>query len=239
MSRLELIVMREPKTPLSLDEVRELLSDHVEGTLEPGARAEVDAALARDPALREEHAALRATLSALRRTERPEPPADMLAKVRARLADERRQERAEAALEPAGADVVSLEPRPRRARFLVEAAVGLAAVLAVVIGVTLGGEAREASSGAAQAAGIGGSSPVATAELVAPGLEDARVAALAKQVGMRALPAAGGEALFEGDRQAAARFAVALRVELARQGAELQGFLPDVEPVRVSVKTGR
>ena len=233
--------MSDNRPPLSADEARALLSEHLEGFLDEETAAEVGEALARDPTLRAEASALHATLAALRRQDRPEAPSDMLAKVRARLTEERRQELGAGREPSATPPFPEPPPRSRQARFVVEGLVALAAVLAVVIGVTLGQgagqRASDLSSHTAQAAGIAGGAERATAELVAPGLDKERVASLAKASGMRAV--AGEPLTFEGDRKAAARFSVALRVELARQGGSLVGLVPDAPHVRTVVRTRR
>ncbi len=227
---------------LTPDDARALLSDHVEGALDDDTRAEVDALLASDAALAAERRRLAATMSLLQTLPRPEPPADVVGKVRDRLAAERRS-----ALEASGAADApparfddGLARRARRGwrRFGgIEAAMGLSALAAVAVLIAVAG--HEASSvpagpaaGTIEVAGTSGGERAVTATLVVPGVPHSLVAALAAKAGMETVDGN----VYEGDRRAAARFLIELKTAAAERGVEVSGFVPDATRVRLEIR---
>jgi anti-sigma factor RsiW len=67
--------MTDSVEPSADERLQAMLSDYVDGTLSPADRAEIDAALAKDPALRAEVDELRAAVTDLRKLDRaPAPP---------------------------------------------------------------------------------------------------------------------------------------------------------------------
>lgn len=216
---------------MALDDARALLSDHLEALLDDADRAAVDAWLARSPELAAERARLDKTLRLVRGMPRPDEPTDMVAKVRARLADEKRPSLAEVV--PFDAAKRDVAGKPRRRLPFLEAGLGLAlaASIAVVVGTNT---SRRGDRDETHAAGLAGERTASRTSLLAPGLPPDVVARLAIQSGME--PVAGASLVFEGDRDAAARFSVELRVEMAKRGGELSGFVPDADRVVVDVK---
>lgn len=192
----------------------------------------------------------------LKRVERPVAPDDMLAKVRARLA----AERVAAAAEEPSVDLVPSPPTddvvapalfapvacgPVNAleaakgrpwlRWGVEGLAVACAVLALVVAVQVGEQLPHAGGPSAEAAGIGGSdSAVVDARLVAKGLDAALVLRLARDAGLKVTEGPEG-AVFEGGAHDVRRFLVSLRVEAARKGVDVQGFVPEAGKLRLSV----
>lgn len=182
----------------------------------------------------------------LRRAPRPEPPSDMVAKVRARLAAERATLEAPPAVsETPGAPlamtapVASLEeraPSPGR-RWAVEGLVVAAAAAALVVAVGLGRGLPRGANPVAEAAGIAGdSAPVVDVHLRASVLDEDRVRRMAEEAGL-SLGEREGRAVYEGGPTDVRRFLVQLRVEAARAGGEVRGFVPDAGRLRVTVTT--
>ena len=222
--------MSDPKK-LTPDDARALLSDHLEGALDDERRAEVDALLAVDPALAAERRRLEQTVSLLRALPTPEGPPELVARVRARLADERRAASAPVAPEVpglfAGGAASSAGASRRLGGTAWVAGLALAAGLALVVGVV--GLPGQGAAGT-EAAGLGGQAAVTTT-VVAEGLPTALVADLAARAGLVAVD--GG---FEGDRKAAARFVVGLKEAAQARGVAVNGMIPDAERVRVAVQ---
>jgi hypothetical protein len=193
----------------------------------------------------------------LRRLERPRGPDDMVAKVRARLAAERQAGAlpSEASREPASGAEVSPEapapwlspslaaspegpPAPPRSawRFVVEGGVLAAAAAALVVGLWLGDQLPKGGSAAAEAAGISGAAAIPEVELAAAVLDAKTVHQLAEDAGLVPQEGPSGVA-YEGDFRAVQRFLVNLRVEAARRGGEVQGFVPDAARLKLTVQT--
>lgn len=230
--RSEPVVTTKPRPEdMTLDDARALLSDHLEGALDgadrAAERAAVDGWLARSPELAAEHARLDKTLRLLRALPRVDEPGDMVAKVRARIADEKHAQLADVV--PIGA--AAAKPRRRLPFLEVGLGLALAASIAVVVGTNISGRGAAEDT---HAAGLTGEVRASRTSLLAPGLPQDVVARLAIQSGME--PVAGASLVFEGDRDAAARFSVELRVEMAKRGGELSGFVPDADRVVVDVK---
>lgn len=230
--RLEL-VMTTPH--LSDDDVRDLFSDHLEGALDDATRRAVDAALARNPALAAEQRAFARTVSALRDLPRPEAPADLVLRVRERLAAER------AATAGGGAPAL-----PRAAND--DAAPGMATTstpwwspLRIVTGLVAAAAAVAVISVAVPDT-AGGPGNVLGASVVedtvgvrwqAPGLGSDVVAAAATAAGLQQ----EGDS-FVGDRHSAARFLVELKTRAAAAGRDVTGTVPEqADLVRVTVAT--
>jgi anti-sigma factor RsiW len=222
------LIMTEKKT-LTADDARALLSDHVEGTLDADVRADVDALLAVDPDLAAERRRLQQTLTLLGGLPAPEGPADLVGRVRDRLAAERRAQGGMPAA-PA-AEVLPMVTR-RWGGF--EVALGLAAAAGIVVVLGVFGPQvgkSEGPSGTA-AAGFAGDGEVVSATIVAPGFPRWLVVEHASRAGMDTVV---GDT-YEGDRRAAARFVFSLKETAAKRGVEISGFLPDAERLRVEVK---
>jgi anti-sigma factor RsiW len=224
MPRLELIMTDNKK--LTAEDARALFSEHIEGGLDDDARVQVDALLAADPVLAAEHQRLQKTMQLLKGLPQPDGPPDLVGKVRDRLAAERRAQ-AMAQAEPEMAVV------PRRRFGGVEIMMGLAAAagIAVFIGVVAIPEGS-GPHGVKGAELIGEDAAVSTT-LVAPGFPRALVMEQAVKAGMTEIE---GDT-YEGDRRAAARFMMALKVDAAKRGVEISGVLPDADRVRVLVKS--
>jgi anti-sigma factor RsiW len=226
--RLEL-VMTTPH--LSDDDVRDLFSDHLEGSLDEATRRAVDDALAKNPALAAEQRAFARTVSALRALPRPEAPADLALRVRDRLAAERNATAGGAPALPRAANddaVVSTGSTatpwwsPLRIVTGLVAAAAAVAVISVAVPDTAGGPGD-----------VLGASVIEDAVAVrwqVPGLEAVVVATAARASGMRAEDGA-----FVGDRAAAARFLVELKTAAAA-GHDVDGTIPEqADTVRVTV----
>lgn len=209
---------------LTPDDARALLSDHLEGALDDGRMAEVDRLLAADHALVAERRRLEQTIALLRALPTPEGPPELVAKVRDRLAADRR-----AAIAPV-APLPSELPQRRFGGAAWVAGLALAAGIAVVVGVV--GLPGQGATGT-EAAGLAGHGAALTT-VVAPGFPPALVADLAAKAGLVAVE--GG---YEGDRKAAARFVLALKEAAVGRGVEVTTMLPDAERVRVAVQAER
>ena len=211
--------MTHPNKGLSADDVRALFSDHLEGTLEPAVQQQVDEALSNDPALSAERRVFEKTVGLLQALPSEEAPANLVGLVRDRLAAERRSQQQ--------AQVVPIDA-PRRSPWRtrgVELMVGLAAAAAVVAVVVVGvpelGPGRSGSTGLLTA---GGSSATAVSlSWRAPGMARIDVAAAAQQAGLSMQE----DGAFVGDRQAAARFLVALKTRAAGNGSDVSGTVPE------------
>lgn len=215
---------------LTPDDARALLGDHIEGTLDADVRGEVDALLANDAALADEHRRLKGTLALLKGLPPPEAPSDMVGKVRDRLAAERRTSES--------ADLLAKDNviRPAWRRFGgLEAAIGLAAAASIAVFIAVAGPKDNGTSGKAgdtAAAGIAADNDAVHATVVVPGVPAADLDAAAEKAGMTRL--APGS--YEGGRREAARFLMALKTIAAERNVEVSGFVPDAEKVRVDVK---
>lgn len=216
---------------LSDDDVRDLFSDHLEGSLDEATRRAVEDALARNPVLAAEQSAFARTLSALRELPRPEASAELVVRVRDRLAAERAPAAGGAPALPRAANddaVVSTSSTPwwsplRIVTGLVAAAAAVA-VISVAEPDTAGGPGN-----------VLGASVVENTVAVrwrVPGLDTDVVVAAAITAGMRAEAGA-----FVGDRDAAARFLVALKTRAAVGGHDVSGTIPEqAEEVRVTIE---
>jgi anti-sigma factor RsiW len=219
---------------LSDDDVRDLLSDHLEGTLDDATRRAVDAALARNPALAAEQRAFARTVAALRQLPRPEAPADLVQRVRDRLAAERVAGASGGApalpraandndTDTVGLGVVTPWWSPLRIVTGLVAAAAAVAVITVALPDSAGGPAAVLGASVVedtvavrwQAAGVGGD--VVTAAALAAGMR------------------VEGDA-FVGDRQRAARFLVELKTRAAAAGHDVTGTVPEqADTVRITV----
>lgn len=196
----------------------------------------------------------------LRRLERPKAPADMLSKVRARLAaTEGTTEGAapdgaaptvveppvveaaspSAPIASGPAPVVDLEERraARWRRFAVEGLALAAAAAALVIAVQVGERVPQGGNPAAEAAGIGAEdTSVVDVRLHARGLDPAVIRRLGAEAGLTLEAGLEGVAV-SGGANDVRRFLVSLRVEAARAGVEVNGFIPDAGRLRITVVT--
>lgn len=238
MSRLELIVM--PRAPLTPDDVRGLLDAYAEGELDDEQALAVEDALAGDPSLAAEYEQLCATLRALHEAARPEPPVDLVAKVRARLAAEKAEALAAASGGPPASPTdaeLALAHRPRptsgwglwpAAALTTVAACGLAAAF-------LFGPVGVVGDPGTQAAGVGApASAVASLEVSGVSVHD--VQALAQEHHLSRDSADG--LAFTGARDDMLRFRISLAARAATAGGEVRGFFPaaDVLEVRVALR---
>ncbi|MDP2344230.1 MAG: hypothetical protein Q8O67_24945 [Deltaproteobacteria bacterium] len=212
--------MTDTTKGLSADDVRALFSDHLEGTLEPAVQQQVDEALASDPALSAERRDFGKTVSLLQGLPSSEAPANLVGLVRDRLAAERRSQQQQADVIP----IASARPAWRTRG--VELMAGLCAAAAVVAVVVMGVPALRGPSGGDGAGMLtaGGSSASSVSlSWRAPGVERIDVVAAAQQAGL----AVQEDGSFVGDRQAAARFLVALKTKAATGGSDVSGTVPE------------
>lgn len=148
---------------------------------------------------------------------------------------------ASGAVSPASLSVIVTEapsgaPTPSRTRrFAVEGFAVLAAAAALAIGIFVGRELPREGNPAAEAAGIAAQAgPVVDVHLRAPALEEALIRRLALEAGLL-VNEADGSVRYEGGAHEVRRFLVQLRVEAARSGGEVRGFVPDAGRLRVTV----
>jgi len=229
MRHLELIM--SDKNGWGADDVRALLSDHLEGTLDKDVQQQVDLALKNDPQLARERAALEQTVSLLRALPRSDAPEGLVGKVRDRLAAERRQAGVAANTNVViGDNVVELAPRRRWGFEIVAGLAAVAAVVAiVVVGVpSIGGGGGDA--GGMMTAGAASSSAVSLSWR-APGVARSDVVELATAAGL----VTREDGSFTGDRNAAARFLVQLKTRAATAGSDVSGQVPEAAEAVVIV----
>jgi hypothetical protein len=254
------LLMTDPT--LGDDDVRALLSDHVEGLLDEATAARVEQALAADPSLARERDLLAQTLAALHALPQPEAPADLVAQVRGRLAAERRAALAGGphGAAPDVAPALSEGPAPvgffaglARHGWGIAAAASVVALIAVAVGqgggtTTVGGPAALVAGDGVLGAGLAADGHAsATVALVAPGFDAATVADHARTAGL--VPVGGdADALaalrFRGDGRAVARLVLALQTAGAAAGAaasvDMVGTIPaDAMDVVVTVRLAR
>lgn len=231
MPKLELIMSNKTTGDLAPDDVRALLSDHLEGSLDDDTRAAVDAALARDPQLAKERAALEQTVNLLRALPRSDAPDGLVGKVRDRLAQERREQQPSSDGDVPN-NVVELAPRRR---FGFEIVVGLAAAAAIAAVVVTGLPGLGRGNGGNGGVLTAGAGTVAAVSLNwrAPGIERATVVELAKNAGL----AVQDDGSFAGDRQSAARFLIQLKTRAAGAGSDISGNVPEAAEAVVVVVT--
>lgn len=222
---------------LTAEDARALLGEHLDGALEDGVRAEIDALLQSDAALAAEHRRLKGTLALLKALPAPEAPANMVGKVRDRLTAERRASAAADRDDNITGNVI----RPAWRRFGgLEAGIGLAAAASIAVFFAVAGPSGESapvgdpSAAGTAAAGIAGEAPVVASTIVAPGLLPALVDDAAHKAGMTEV----SDGVYEGGRREAARFVLALKTAAAERGLEISGFVPDAARVRIAVKGG-
>jgi hypothetical protein len=215
-----------PLSDAEREAVRALFSDHLEGMLDGAERARVDDALAHDDVLRAEHQALAQTLSLLHGLPRFDAPDALVGQVRDRLAAERRgTQRPPVAGADVDANVVSLAAaRERRRARMVEVFAGIAAVAAVVAVVAVGVPALRGSGANSDGLLTAGSAAAQAVSLSwrAPGIDAAVIDAAASAAGL-----AKDSGAFVGDRQAAARFLIALKGHAASVGSDVSGYVPE------------
>ena len=226
---LELIMTDTPKglsAVLSNDDVRDLFSDHLEGTLDPALQQQVDEALAHDPALAAERRVFGKTVNLLQALPAAAAPAHLVGLVRERLAAEGRGEHtAPVSVRGQGENVIPLlAARPWRSRG-VEVMAGLCAIAAVVAVVVIGVPGLRGPAGS--------DGPMLTAGSTAASLVLVtwRAAALARVDVVSAALSSGltqqPDGSFVGDRQAAARFLLALKTAAATGGSDVSGTVPE------------
>lgn len=217
--------------PLTIDDARALLSDHLEGALDEDVRAAVDGWLEREPALARERDRLAETMALLGGLEVPAPPEDMVARVRRALADERRAGASghDVAAEASSQVVASwTSRRGRGAALLFASVVGGAVCVGLWSGVE---NARTGAPGTTVAALGGGASTSETTFTVTRLPRDAVVDAAAR-AGVELV----GDDVYEGAPRDVARFLMLLQEAAATRGADVAGSVPDGERVRVRVR---
>ncbi len=199
---------------LSDDDVRDLFSDHLEGALDDATSRAVDAALAASPALAAEHRNFARTVELLSALPHEEAAPNLVAQVRGRLVAERR----------AAADgAVAANDMPAAAAWWspLRLTAGFAVAAAVVAVVLV---ANPVSQGPGPAGVLGAAMGEAAVVVAwqAPGVDAASIAAAAAEAGM----GKDGDSWI-GDRQAAARFFVALKARAATMGSTVTGAVPE------------
>jgi len=218
---------------LSDDDVRDLFSDHLEGTLDKATAAAVDAALRDNAGLRAEQQAFARTMSLLRELPRPEVSSQLVSQVRARLAA------GDTGVGGVVDNVIPFAPRQpagpvaARSGWSMRVVAGFAAVAAVIAVVMVGVPGGTGTGGNADMLGAGLADEAVAVVWQAPGIDRAVITAAAAAAGM----GTDGDA-FVGDQRAAARFFVALKTSAAGIGSDVSGALPEhAERVVVTVAT--
>ncbi len=210
--------MTTSRPPLELivsDDIRDLFSDYLEGTLDEANVRRVDSALENDSALRQDLAAFKQTMALLKALPEHDAPNNLVSNVRNRLANERKST----------SNVVPLAwfQRPAFIGFAAAAAV----VAAVVIVVPEGDSAKD----------MLGASLLEDAVQVswqAPGLDETAIDEAAAASGM----GRQHDGSFVGDQRSAARFFIALKTRAATAGVDVSGAVPE-RAERVVVKVSR
>jgi len=197
--------------PLSDDEVRDLFSDHLEGALDTDTAHAVDVRLASSAALAREHREFARTLELLAALPLQEASPSLVSQVRGRLAAERR-----AVDDTAANDTPTVSPWWSPLRLTAGFAAAAAVVAIVMVAQPAAGPGPAGMLGAA----IGEAAVVVAWQV--PGVDDATVAAAAAEAGM----GKDGDT-WVGDRQAAARFFVALKARTASMGSTVSGAVPE------------
>lgn len=244
MTRLELIKMPS----LSEDQVRALLDQYAEGSLDPATARDVEQALAGSETLAAEYLAIKETMLTLRSLPRPAPPTDLAERVRAAIAadadapvGEDIEHPSPPLFAPGAADVPSFEaagPLPDAALDAAPARsawmwAGVAAMVAApfLFAFGLTGSPTETGAEGVHAAGVGADA-VVEAELVVPSalLSDTDgLAAMAQSAGLQ--PETPN--VFVGPAAAAKRFSLNLRQKAQAMGQDVRGFSPHRGTVRV------
>lgn len=202
---------------LSDDDVRDLFSEHLDGSLDADTARAVDLALASNAALAAEHRAFAQTLSLLAELPNEDAPPLLVGRVRDRLTAERRQQLSSSSSSAANDDVPSTSSTPWWSPLRLTA--GLAAAAAVVAVVMVASPTTTTHNGVLGAAMVDAAVEV---RWQAPGVGADIVVAAAREAGMQA----EGNG-YVGDRQAAARFFVALKAEAASSGTTVAGAVPE------------
>lgn len=244
MTRLELIKMPS----LTEDQVRDLLDQYAEGSLDAATARDVEQALAANETLAAEYLAMKETLQTLRSLPRPAPPTDLANRVRAAIAAEAThpvgediEHPAPPLFAPGAADVPAFEAvapeitSPRPAWMWAGAAALLAVPLFVAIGLTA--SPSETGADGVHAAGVGAEA-VADVEFVVPSsLLDSveSIGKLAKDAGLTE----EAPGVFMGPAAAAKRFNLTLRQKAQAAGGDVTGFSPHRGTVRVRVRPMR
>jgi anti-sigma factor RsiW len=216
MTRLELIMNDTTNTPDALDDdaLDALLADAADGTLTPQDQQRLERALALAPHKRAELAFAQQARDVVKTLPHTDTPDDMMARVRARLAQQHSN----------NIEVETLPPW-RMSSWMLGAGLAVAASLLIFVSVPHGGGSQVDAAGVAQEA-------VVTSTLHVEGLEDARVAALALASGMY-----GDASGYTGDSKAARRFVFALREAAGAQGHDVTGLVVEGATMRIVVGT--
>jgi anti-sigma factor RsiW len=202
-------------TTLTDDDLRALFDDHIDGVLDDATTRAVDDALRTRPALADEYRALAQTLSALRALPRPQPPADLAARVRVSLGAPPG--------EPAHSNVIA-GPASWWTTSRVATGIASFAVAAAVAGVFVISAPPSAGRGADT--GMLGAAVGADAvhvEWSGPAFANVALIEIAQSTGMQPTEKAGE---FVGDRAAAAAFFVEVKSLAVTMGSDLQGQVP-------------
>jgi anti-sigma factor RsiW len=202
-------------TTLTDDDLRALFDDHIDGVLDDATTRAVDEALRTRPALHDEYRALAQTLSALRALPRPQPPADLAARVRVSLEAK--------TPDPAHSNVIA-GPASWWTTSRVATGIASFAVAAAVAGVFVISAPQSAGRGADT--GMLGAAVGADAvrvEWSGPAFAKVALIEIAQSTGMQPTEKAGE---FVGDRAAAAAFFVEVKSLAVTMGSDLQGQVP-------------
>jgi hypothetical protein len=200
------------------DDIRALFGEHLDGTLDDATMLLVNEALSTRPELAAEYRALSETVAALHALPRIEAPADLAARVRARLGDD-----TPALNTPAANDNVAAAPSWWSTS---RVATGIAsfAVAAAVAGVFVTASPRT-MPGAADT-GMMGAAVVDNAVVVewsGPTFNTAALLDVAQTAGMEFRP---DTREFVGNRATTAAFFVELKGLAVSMGGDLQGQVP-------------
>jgi anti-sigma factor RsiW len=197
-------------TTLTDDDLRAVFDDHIDGVLDDATRRAVDDALRTRPALHDEYRALAQTLSALRALPRPQPPADLAARVRVSLG------------EAANSNVIA-GPASWWTTSRVATGIASFAVAAAIAGVFVAGTPQHAGADTGMMGAAVGADAVRV-EWSGPAFAHEALLELAHSSGMQPTETTGE---FVGDRAAAAAFFVEVKSLAVTMGSDLQGQVPE------------
>lgn len=204
------------------DDIRALFGDHLDGTLDDATLLLVNEALSTRPELAAEYQALATTVAALHALPAIEAPADLAARVRARLGDDAPSAPAPA---PAANDNVVVGPSSWWTTQRLATGIAGFAVAAAVAGVFITASPRPgAAPSAMMGAAIGTVDNAVVVEWSGPTFNKAALLEAAQTAGMEF----HDESMeFVGDRTTTAGFFVELKGLAVSMGSDLRGQVPE------------
>lgn len=218
------------------DDIRALMSDHLEGALDDATMLLVNEALSTRPALAEEYRLLAETVAALRALPAPGAPVDLAARVRSRLGTDTSSLPLAALAGPAvvanddrptstvrDAGTVVLGPASWWSPSRIATAVASLAVAAAFAAVFVGPSQRTASDTGMLGAAVGTVDGAVVVEWRGPAFNRPALLEAAQTAGMDFDTDATE---FVGDRRSAAAFFVELKGLAVSMGGDLEGRVP-------------